>query len=65
MQPVTLTPPLPLIESHNGPLMVLNDLLSANNKKDQARGNNSVIYKTQNFFTTYLPYYTNEVFYSP
>lgn len=71
MQPVTLSlPPSPapncLTEAHNSPLIVLNDLLSANKKKkDPARGNNSVKYKTQNFFTTYLPYYTNEVLYSP
>ena len=70
MQPVTLCThppprPPPPIESHNGPLIVLNDILSANKKKDPARGNNSVKYKTQNFFTTYLPYYTNEVLYSP
>ena len=38
MQPVTLCThpaPPPPIESHNGPLIVLNDLLSANKKKTQ------------------------------
>ena len=40
MQPVTLCThppprPPPPIESHNGPLIVLNDLLAANKKKTQ------------------------------
>lgn len=35
MQPVTRTRTSPPIESHNGPLIILNDLLSANKKKTQ------------------------------